>query len=162
MIKLKDILNEKLDPHKDFSVKDRNKKYDLNLGAFVGAYQDFIKFMKTHKEVPDGNKKEWALQIREKVGQSHFNGYIGLFTQPIEVLKRFKKFEKLKNKDFHFTEGKQINERSNPSDKKELMRALKNSKVADVFSLNNDELVIEMTSPSGKNFVIGNIKKYND
>ena len=51
MIKLKDILNEKLDPYKDFSVKDRNKKYDLNLGAFVGAYQDFIKFMKTHKEV---------------------------------------------------------------------------------------------------------------
>ena len=162
MIKLKDILNEKLNPMKDFSVKDRNKKYDLNLGAFVGAYQDFIKFMKTHKEVPDGNKKEWALQIREKVGQSHFNGYIGLFTQPIEVLKRFKKFEKLKNKDFHFTEGKQINERSNPSDKKELMRALKNSKVADVFSLNNDELVIEMTSPSEKNFVIGNINKYND
>ena len=162
MIKLKDILNEKLDPHKDFSVKDRNKKYDLNLGAFVGAYQDFIKFMKTHKEVPDGNKKEWALQIREKVGQSMFNGYIGLFTQPVKVLERFKKFEKLKNKDFHFTEGKQINERSNPSDKKELMRALKNSKVADVFSLNNDELVIEMTSPSGENFVIGNIKKYND
>ena len=99
--------NESLDPHKDFSVKDRNKKYDLNLGAFVGAYQDFIKFMKKHKEVPDGNKKEWALQIREKVGQAHFNGYIGLFTQPIEVLKRFKKFEKLKNKDFHFTEGKE-------------------------------------------------------
>ena len=162
MIKLKDILNEKLDPHKDFSVKDRNKKYDLNLGAFVGAYQEFIKFMKKHKEVPDGNKKEWALQIREKVGQVQFNGYIGLFTQPIKVLERFKKFEKLKNKDFHFTEGKQINERSNPSDKKELMRALKNSKVADVFSLNNDELVIEMTSPSGENFVIGNIKKYND
>ena len=110
MIKLKDILNEKLNPMKDFSVKGQNKKYDLNLGAFVGAYQDFIKFMKTHKEVPDGNKKEWALQIREKVGQSHFNGYIGLFTQPIEVLKRFKKFEKLKNKDFHFTEGKQVNE----------------------------------------------------
>ena len=53
-----------------------------------------------------------------------------------------------------------INERSNPSDKKELLRALKNSKVADAFSLNNDELVIEMTSPSGENFVVGNIKKY--
>ena len=114
MIKLKDILNEKLDPHKDFSVKDRNKKYDLNLGAFVGAYQDFIKFMKKHKEVPDGNKKEWALQIREKVGQSMFNGYIGLFTQPIEVLKRFKKFEKLKNKDFHFTESYKYNSSTSP------------------------------------------------
>ena len=53
-----------------------------------------------------------------------------------------------------------INERSNPSDKKELLRALKNSKVADAFSLNNDELVIEMTSPSGTNFVVGNIRKY--
>ena len=53
-----------------------------------------------------------------------------------------------------------INERSNPSDKKELFRALKNSKVAHVFSLNNDELVIEMTSPSGENFVVGNIRKY--
>ena len=53
-----------------------------------------------------------------------------------------------------------INERSNPSDKKELLRALKNSKVADVFSLNNDELVIEMTSPSGEDFVVGNIRKY--
>ena len=124
MIKLKDLYpqmasfqkeeykkaTESLDPYKDFSVKGQNKKYDLNLGAFVGAYQDFIKFMKKHKEVPDGNKKEWALQIREKVGQAHFNGYIGLFTQPIEVLKRFKKFEKEKNKDFHFSEGKQVNE----------------------------------------------------
>ena len=53
-----------------------------------------------------------------------------------------------------------INERSNPSDKKELMRALKNSKVADVFSLNNDELVIEMTSPSNEDFRVGNIRKY--
>ena len=53
-----------------------------------------------------------------------------------------------------------INERSNPSDKKELLRALKNSKVADAFSLNNDELVIEMTSPSGEDFVVGNIRKY--
>ena len=53
-----------------------------------------------------------------------------------------------------------VNERSNPSDKKELLRALKNSKVADAFSLNNDELVIEMTSPSGTNFVVGNIRKY--
>ena len=90
--------NESLDPHKDFSVKDRNKKYDLNLGAFVGAYQDFIKFMKTHKEVPDGNKKEWALQIREKVGQSMFNGYIGSWMKPIEMLQDFKKFEKLPDK----------------------------------------------------------------
>ena len=106
--------NESLDPHKDFSVKDRNKKYDLNLGAFVGAYQDFIKFMKTHKEVPDGNKKEWALQIREKVGQSMFNGYIGLFTQPVKVLERFKKFEKLKNKDFHFTESYKYNSSTSP------------------------------------------------
>ena len=114
MIKLKDILNEKLNPMKDFSVKDRNKKYDLNLGAFVGAYQDFIKFMKKHKEVPHGNKKEWAFQIREKVGQSKFNGYIGLFTQPIEVLKRFKKFEKLKNKDFHFTESYKYNSSTSP------------------------------------------------
>ena len=54
----------------------------------------------------------------------------------------------------------ELNERSNPSDKKELLRALKNSKVADVFSLNNDELVIEMTSPSNTNFVVGNIRKY--
>jgi hypothetical protein len=107
--KINESVNENLDPYKDFSVKGQNKKYDLNLGAFVGAYQDFIKFMKKHKEVPDGNKKEWALQIREKVGQSMFNGYIGLFTQPVEVLERFKKFEKLKNKDFHFSEGK-INE----------------------------------------------------
>ena len=53
-----------------------------------------------------------------------------------------------------------VNERSNPSDKKELMRALKNSKVADVFSLNNDELVIEMTSPSNEDFRVGNIRKY--
>ena len=53
-----------------------------------------------------------------------------------------------------------INERSNPRDKKELLGALKNSKVADVFSLNNDELVLEMTSPSGEDFVVGNIRKY--
>ena len=98
--------HEELNPMKDFAKDGENKKYDLNLGAFVEAYQDFVKFMKKHKEVPDGNKKEWALQIREKVGQSKFNGYIGLFTQPIEVLKQFKKFEKLKNKPFHFTEGK--------------------------------------------------------
>ena len=152
--------NESLDPHKDFSVKDQNKNYDLNLGAFVEAYQEFIKFMKKHKEVPDGNKKEWALQIREKVGQSMFNGYIGLFTQPVKVLERFKKFEKLKNKDFHFTEGKQINERSNPSDKKELMRALKNSKVSHAYSYDNDQIAMEMTND--ETYIIGNIRRYED
>ena len=65
-----------------------------------------------------------------------------------------------KARDYILNPNESVNERSNPSDKKELLRALKNSKVADAFSLNNDELVIEMTSPSGKNFVVGNIRKY--
>ena len=65
-----------------------------------------------------------------------------------------------KARDYILNPNESVNERSNPSDKKELLRALKNSKVADVFSLNNDELVIEMTSPSGTNFVVGNIRKY--
>ena len=65
-----------------------------------------------------------------------------------------------KARDYILNPNESVNERSNPSDKKELLRALKNSKVADAFSLNNDELVIEMTSPSGTNFVVGNIRKY--
>ena len=65
-----------------------------------------------------------------------------------------------KARDYILNPNESVNERSNPSDKKELLRALKNSKVADAFSLNNDELVIEMTSPSGTDFVVGNIRKY--
>jgi hypothetical protein len=128
LVNMTEKIKEDLKPYKDFSVKGQNKKYDLNLGAFVGAYQDFIKFMKKHKEVPDGNKKEWALQIREKVGQSMFNGYIGLFTQPVEVLERFKKFEKLKNKDFHFSEGKSVtvNEAPKPEEPSAAKLAIKN------------------------------------
>jgi len=120
MIKLKDLYpqmasfqqeeykkaTESLDPMKDFAKKGENKKYNLNLGAFVGAYQDFVKFIKKHKEVPDGNKKEWALKIRDDVGQAKFNGFIGLFTQPVEVLTKYKKYEKSKN--VQFTEGKRI------------------------------------------------------
>ena len=132
-------IKEDLDPYKDFSVKGQNKKYDLNLGAFVDAYQKCVKFMKKHKEVPDGNKKEWALQIREKVGQSMFNGYIGLFTQPIEVLERSKKFEKLKNKDFHFSEGKEmlkLKELLNEAPDHDMFRAL-NKVNNDIFKIMN-------------------------
>ena len=105
-----DFRNEDLDPMKDFAKKGENKKYNLNLGAFVEAYQDFVKFMKKHKAVPDGNKKEWALKIRDDVGQAKFNGFIGLFTQPVEVLTKYKKYEKSKNEPFKFTEGKRIAE----------------------------------------------------
>ena len=102
---------EDLDPYKDFGTDNSwEKEYDLNLGAFIDEYQKFIKAAKKLKPINDKNKRAWAHAIRKKVGQSMFNGYIGLFTQPIKVLERFKKFEKLKNKDFHFTEGKQIDE----------------------------------------------------
>jgi len=54
-----------------------------------------------------------------------------------------------------------INERSDSRAKKTLMRALKNSKVADVWSYDNDQIVIEMTSPSKENFIVGNIQSYD-
>ena len=66
----------------------------------------------------------------------------------MKTSKTLKKYEK----EF----AKEIKELS----KEEREIVLKNSKVADAFSLNNDELVIEMTSPSGTNFVVGNIRKY--
>jgi hypothetical protein len=40
------------------------------------------------------------------------------------------------------------------------MRALKNSKVADVFSYDNDQIVIEMTN--GDDYIVGNIMEYDD
>ena len=37
-------------------------------------------------------------EIRKKVGKGMFNGYISMWMKPIEVLDRFKKFEKLPDK----------------------------------------------------------------
>ena len=49
-------------------------------------------------------------------------------------------------------------------EKKEFISlSIKNSKVADVFSLNNDELVIEMTNQKTSKYKLcsgGNIRKY--
>jgi len=86
--------NEDLDPYKDFGAQEHGE-YDLNLGAFVDSYQEFMKEIKKLKPIPDKNKRAWALAIRKKVGQSRFNGYIHSWQEPIELLKRFKKFEKL-------------------------------------------------------------------
>ena len=96
MIKLKELFKEDLDPYKDFG-KEEHGEYDLNLGAFVDAYQEFMKDIKIRWYIPDKNKKAWALAIRKDVGQSMFNGYIHMWKEPLEVLKRFKKYEKLKN-----------------------------------------------------------------
>ena len=70
--------------------------YNLNLGAFVDEYQKFLKFMKKHKEVPDKNKREWALAIRKKVGQGMFNGHIHSFEDVSDLLSMGDKFRNLK------------------------------------------------------------------
>ena len=70
------------------------------------------------------------------------------FGDPLPTLKDIKKN---RNK---------INERTDSRAKKNLMRALKNSKVADVFSYDNDQIVIEMTN--GDDYIVGNIMEYDD
>jgi len=110
MIKLKDLIKEDLDPYKDFGTKNSwEKNYDLNLGAFVDEYQKFIKAVKKLKPIKDESKRAWANAIREKVGQGMFNGYIGMWMKPIEVLEENQKFEKLKDKD-GWTYNESINE----------------------------------------------------
>ena len=52
-----------------------------------------------------------------------------------------------------------VNERTDSQAKKNLMRALKNSKVANVFSYDNDQIAIEMTN--GDDYIVGNIQSYN-
>ena len=90
---------EDLDPYKDFGTDNSwEKEYDLNLGAFIDEYQKFIKAAKKLKPINDKNKRAWAHAIRKKVGQSMFNGYIGSWMKPIEMLQDFKKFEKLPDK----------------------------------------------------------------
>ena len=49
-----------------------------------------------------------------------------------------------------------VNERTDSQAKKNLMRALKNSKVADVFSYDNNQIAIEMTN--GDDYIVGNIQ----
>ncbi len=70
----------------------------MNLGAFIDEYQKFIKAAKKLKPINDKNKRAWAHAIRKKVGKGMFNGYISMWMKPIEVLDRFKKFEKLPDK----------------------------------------------------------------
>ena len=65
--KHEESVKEDLDPYKDFGSDQFKPEYNLNLGAFVEHYQKFMKFMKKHKEVPDKNKREWALAIRRSV-----------------------------------------------------------------------------------------------
>ena len=88
-------IKEALDPYKDFDGSPK-EDYNLNLGAFVDEYQKFLKFMKKHKEVPDKNKREWALAIRKKVGQGMFNGHIHGFEDVSDLLSMGDKFRNLK------------------------------------------------------------------
>ena len=53
-----------------------------------------------------------------------------------------------------------LNERTDPRAKKNLMRALKNSKVAHVYSHDNDQIAMEMTND--ETYIIGNIRRYED
>ena len=89
-------LDEDLDPYKDFGSDQYNPEYNLNLGSFVDHYQKFIKFMKKHKEVPDRNKREWALAIRNKVGQGMFNGHMSQMRNIMDLLQKGEKYRNLK------------------------------------------------------------------
>jgi len=88
-------ISEDLHPYKDFDGFPK-KEYDLNLGAFVDHYQKFIKFMKKHKEVPDKNKREWALAIRDKVGKSMFSGHMSQMSNVMDLLQMGDKYRNLK------------------------------------------------------------------
>ena len=89
---------EDLDPYKDFGSDQYKPEYNLNLGSFVDHYQKFIKFMKKHKEVPDKNKREWALAIRKKVGQGMFNGHMNQMRNIMDLLQMGEKFRNLKER----------------------------------------------------------------
>ena len=94
-LKKKESVDEALHPYKDFDGFPK-EEYDLNLGAFVEHYQDFMKFMKKHKEVPDKNKREWALAIRNKVGRGMFNGHMSQMSNIMDLLEMGDKFRNLK------------------------------------------------------------------
>ena len=94
--KIKESVDEALDPYKDFSEPHLKPEYNLNLGSFIDHYQKFIKFMKKHKEVPDKNKREWALAIRNKVGQGMFNGHMNQMENIMDLLQKGEKFRNLK------------------------------------------------------------------
>ena len=98
-------VDEALDPYKDFSEPHLKPEYNLNLGAFIDHYQKFIKFMKKHKEVPDKNKREWALAIRNKVGQGMFNGHMSQMTNIMDLLQKGEKFRNLKESVNEYTYG---------------------------------------------------------
>ena len=158
MISLKNLLKENPADYVDKDLSDeelirRKKKFDPNLETNglsedlnSSAYSQLSRSIKAIainiKDLAKAHKKQDDSVVRNEIDNLMFD------------VKRMVKI--IGDKKYN----ESINERSNPSDKKELMRALKNSKVADVFSLNNDELVIEMTNPSGTNFVVGNIRKY--
>ena len=93
---LKESVDEALDPYKDFSEPHLKPEYNLNLGAFIDHYQKFMKFMKRYKEVPDKNKREWALAIRNKVGQGMFSGHMSQMTNIMDLLQKGEKFRNLK------------------------------------------------------------------
>ena len=92
---IKENVDEALHPYKDFDGFPK-EDYNLNLGAFVEHYQDFMKFMKKHKEVPDKNKREWALAIRNKVGRGMFNGHMSQMSNIMDLLEMGDKFRNLK------------------------------------------------------------------
>ena len=94
--KIKESVDEALDPYKDFSEPHLKPEYNLNLGSFIDHYQKFIKFMKKHREVPDKNKREWALAIRNKVGQGMFNGHMSQMENIMDLLQKGEKFRNLK------------------------------------------------------------------
>ena len=151
MISLKKLLKEKPADYVDKDISDeellrRKKKYGITEELNSSAYSQLSRSIKAIainiKDLAKAHKKQDDGVVRNEIDNLLYD------------VKRMVNI--IGNKKYN----ESVNERSNPSDKKELLRALKNSKVADAFSLNNDELVIEMTSPSGTNFVVGNIRKY--
>jgi len=103
-------LGEGLHPYKDFNQQDDKKEYDLNLGAFIDKYQKMMKFMKKYKEVPDKNKRAWALSVRKKVGKSRFNGLIDDWGQVVGYLKSFDSFRSKKDDYAWDIKGESIDE----------------------------------------------------
>tara|TARA_Y100000310_G_scaffold43992_1_gene40924 strand:- start:517 stop:756 length:240 start_codon:yes stop_codon:yes gene_type:complete len=53
-----------------------------------------------------------------------------------------------------------LNERTDSRAKRDLMRALKNSKVSHAYSYDNDQIAMEMTND--ETYIIGNIRRYED
>ena len=176
MIKLKDLLNEdrtaSIVQQAEREIQQIRDKYPAGTNKTSMDYKDETAIDELENKIAYAQSKQES--VNEDVSPKGWNmskKYIKFIEREVKNLKKYHmqqneedflevaNYIELQLKQMKKDLNESVNERTDSQAKKNLMRALKNSKVADVFSYDNNQIAIEMTN--GDDYIVGNIQSYN-